>query len=187
MAYDACFHHRRSLRLHQYDYSSPGYYYVTICAHDKRPLFGRVFDGQMRRDDCGEIAHREWLRSAELRSDIALDAFIVMPNHIHGIILIRGGTARHAPTVEQFGKPVRDSLATLVRAYKSAVTRGVNEFRSTPGAPVWQRNYYEHVIRDEEELNRIREYILTNPLRWDFDRYNADSACGPQIGQDFDW
>lgn len=189
MPYDAHFHHRRSVRLLEYDYSFPGSYYVTICTRDKRHLFGRILNDQMRRNDCGEIAHREWFRSAELRQDIALDAFIVMPNHVHGIIIIRRGIppTRDAPTVERFGKLVAGSLPTLVRAYKSAVTKSINESLNTPGSPVWQRNYYEHVIRDEEEMNRIREYIMTNPLRWRSDRYNTDSISRSESDDDFDW
>ena len=113
-----------------------------------------------------------------------LDAFIVMPNHIHGII-IRRGTARRAPTVERFGKPVAGSLPTLVRAYKSAVTQGINTLRRTPGDSVWQENYYEHIVRSEAELNRIREYIATNPMRWGSDRYNPERSTSAD--EDFDW
>ncbi len=189
MPYDARFHHRRSVRLPEYDYSSPGSYYVTVCTHDTFHLFGRILNGQMRRSARGEIAHREWFRFAELRQDVTLDAFIVMPNHVHGIIVIRRGIppTRDAPTVERLGKLVAGSLPILVRAYKSAVTKRVNEFANTLASPVWQRNYYEHVIRDEEELNRIREYIMTNPLRWGSDRYNTDSSNRSETEDDFDW
>ena len=184
MKFDPRIHHRRSIRLPGYDYSSPGAYYVTICTHEKSFLFGRVLDGQMHRNDFGDVAHEEWFRSAKLRHDIMLDAFIVMPNHIHGII-IRRGTARRAPTVERFGKPVAGSLPTLVRAYKSAVTQGINTLRKTPGESVWQENYYEHIVRSEAELNRIREYIATNPLRWGSDRYNPERSTSAD--EDFDW
>jgi REP element-mobilizing transposase RayT len=97
-----------------------------------------------------------------------LDVFIVMPNHVHGIVIIVNngrGTARRAPTMEQFGKPVAN-------LFKPAVTKRINEIRATTGTPVWQRNYYEHIIRKEESLNRIREYTLTNPLRWHLDKEN---------------
>jgi REP element-mobilizing transposase RayT len=113
-----------------------------------------------------------------------LDAFIVMPNHIHGII-IRRGRARRAPTVERFGKPVAGSLPTLVGAYKSAVTRGINTLRKTHGEAVWQENYYEHIVRSEAELNRIREYIATNPMRWGSDRYNPERSA--PADEDFEW
>jgi len=98
-----------------------------------------------------------------------------MPNHIHSIIiLVDGGrgTLQRAPTAEQFGKPTSDSIPTIVRLFKSATTKRINELRNTPGIPIWQRNYYEHIIRSEESLNRIRQYILDNPARWAFDREN---------------
>lgn len=191
MKFDPKIHHRRSIRLPGYDYSSAGAYYVTICTREKTFLFGRVLDGQMHRNHYGDVAHEEWFRSAKLRNDIMLDTFVVMPNHVHGIIVRThpgrnwdGGTARRAPTVERFGKPATGSLPTLVRGYKSAVTQGVNALRKTPGEPVWQRNYYEHIVRSEVELNRIREYIATNPLRWGSDRYNPERSSSAD--EDFD-
>jgi len=105
-----------------------------------------------------------------------LDEFIVMPNHFHAIVIIReydggsvGARRRRAPTIEQFSKPVAGSIPTIVRAYKSAVTSRINQLRGTSGAPVWQRNYWEHIIRNEEELSRIREYIRYNPMKWETD------------------
>ena len=103
---------------------------------------------------------------------IDLDAFVVMPNHVHGILILHGrGTACRAPTMA-FGQPVPGSIATIVRSFKAAATRGVNLLRGTPGAPVWQRGYYEHIIRSSGELDRLRAYIETNPLRWALDREN---------------
>ena len=98
-----------------------------------------------------------------------------MPNHFHGIIYIestRRGTARRAPTIEQFGKPSTNSLPTIVRSFKSAVTKQINQSCDMPGTPIWQRNYYEHIIRDEISLNKIREYIINNPIKWQFDHEN---------------
>jgi len=194
MKYDPKIHHRRSIRLREYDYSSPGSYYVTICTHNKEHSFGRVVNGQMHRTACGDVAHEEWFRTAEVRQDVQLDAFVVMPNHIHGIIIRTrpgwnwdGDTARRAPTWERFGKPVPDSLPTLMRSYKSAVTGRVNKLRRPASASVWQGGYYEHVIRNETELNLIREYILTNPLRWGSDRYNPERVPAEKGDDDFDW
>jgi putative transposase len=118
----------------------------------------------------GVAVRDEWLRTAELRDNVELDAFMVMPNHVHGIVVVTDcrGTARRAPT-EQFGKPIAHSIPTIIRAFKSASTKRINEIRSTPGAPVWQRNYYEHVIRIDQELNAIRQYILANPANWTSD------------------
>ena len=168
-------HHRRSIRLQGYDYSQPGMYFVTIGVEGRTCLFGEVVRGKMILDQIGQIVEEEWLRTPVLRPSVTLDEFIVMPNHFHAVVMIvyeGRGTARRAPTTERFGRPVSGSLPTIVRSFKSATAKRINELRGTPSAPLWQRNYYEHVIRSEEELQRIREYIQTNPLRWEFDREN---------------
>ena len=124
----------------------------------------------------GQIVADEWWKTPVLRPNIELDEFVVMPNHFHGIVaIVEGrGTARRAPTPERFGTPVSGSLPTIVRSFKSAVTSHVNTLRGIPGASPWQRNYHEHVIRNENDLHRIREYIQTNPLRWELDRENPE-------------
>ncbi len=128
----------------------------------------------MRLNAFGRIVQDEWFKTAMIRPYVRLfdNEFVVMPNHIHGIIWIVGNVGarrRRAPTgrhaAERFGKPVPGSIPTIIRAFKSAVTKRINQNRKTPGAPVWQRNYYEHIIRDEPSLNRIRQYIAENPLR----------------------
>jgi putative transposase len=176
-------HYRRSVRLMGYDYAQEGAYFVTICTQNRTCLFGEVVNSEMRLTDFGAVAQTEWLRTAELRSNVALDAFVVMPNHVHGVVVIVGdeeGTARRAPTIkaEQFGKPAHGSLPTIVRAFKSAVTKRINEMRGTPGASVWQSRYYEHVIRNEDELHRVRRYIIDNPLRWELDTENPSRKPG---------
>jgi len=186
--YDPDRHHRRSIRLKGYDYTQPGAYFITICTYRRVCLFGQVIEGKMQWNGFGQIARDEWLRTAEIRPNVELDAFVVMPNHIHGIVIIsdnrRGttqngrGTLQRAPTVERFGKPTSDSIPTIVRLFKSAVTKRINHQRGTRGMPVWQRNYYEHIIRTERALNAIRRYIVNNPARWHLDRYNAD-RIGP--------
>ena len=170
-------HHRRSIRLKGYDYSQAGAYFITICTQDRACLFGDVVDGEMRLNDVGGMVHDEWLRTADMRPNVELDAFVVMPNHFHGIIILHPdgrGTLQRTPTttVEQFGKPTSNTVPTIVRLFKSASTKRINEHRGTPGVSVWQRNYYEHIIRNEESLNRIRQYIYENPARWDMDRNN---------------
>jgi len=132
----------------------------------------------------GRIVADEWIKTADIRNEIELDEWVVMPNHFHGIVWIRQtdgtsdtvcrGTARRAPTVEQFGKSVAGSLPTIIRAFKSAVTKRINESRNTPGAGLWQRNYWEHIVRNENELNRIRQYIIDNPKNWETDRENPN-------------
>ena len=169
MVYDPQKHHRRSIRLKEYDYSRAGAYFVTICVQNGECLFGEIVDGIVRLNEFGQIVEDEWRQTGRNRINIKLDVYVVMPNHFHGILFIHGdggGTARRAPTVERFGKPVSGSVPTIVRSFKSAVTKRVNEIRHTPGGSVWQRNYYEHIIRDDDDLNRIRQYIADNPARW---------------------
>ncbi|MEW6262355.1 MAG: transposase [Thermodesulfobacteriota bacterium] len=174
--------HRRSLRLGGYDYAQPGAYFVTVCTQDRHCLFGEIEDGEMRLNKVGQIVRDEWIQTGRLRPSVELDVFVVMPNHFHGILLLTvdgRGTARRAPTPEQFGKPVIGSLPTIIRSFKSATTKRINECRNTPGLSVWQRNYYEHVIREEDSLNRIRQYIQDNPARWMYDRENP-TATDPE-------
>jgi putative transposase len=175
MHYNKGIHHRRSIRLKNFDYSQAGAYFVTICSWKQECLLGELVDGQMLLNQYGEMVKSEWLETGNIRSTIQLDKFIVMPNHIHGILKINNdcrGMLQRAPTYEQFGKPVSNSLPTIIRLFKSTTTKRINTFRITPGHPVWQRNYYEHVIRDDEELNHIREYIMNNPLQWVKDENN---------------
>ena len=170
-------HHRHSIRLKEYDYGQTGAYFVTIVVHGRECLFGEIINGEMRPSQFGNIARIEWFKTMELRPYVKLwdDEFVIMPNHIHGIIWIGdcsvGARRRGAPT-EQFGKPVAGSLPTIVRAYKSAVTYKINEFRTTRGSPVWQRNYYEHIIRDGSDNDWIYKYIQSHPYQWEKDEEN---------------
>jgi REP-associated tyrosine transposase len=181
MKYDPLKHHRRSIRLKGYDYTQPGAYFVTACTHQREALFGEVVEGKMQVNECGRATTDEWQALPRRFPHMCLDEFVVMPNHIHAIIEIVDdgggrGTTRRAPTIEQFGKPVAGSLPTIVRTFKSEVTKRVNEIRQTSGAPVWQRNYYEHIVRNERELNAIRRYIRSNPLKWALDRDNLENT-----------
>ena len=132
----------------------------------------------MRLSEAGQVVAEEWLKTANLRPYVTLDESVVMPNHFHRILWVdetpKEGTARRAPTMERFGKPVAGSLPTITGAFKAAVTRRINALRNSGKGEVWQRGYYEHVIRDDASLNRIREYIMSNPLNWEFDRENLD-------------
>jgi len=171
-------HHRRSIRLQGWDYSEARAYFVTICTQNHQCLLGDVVNDEMLLNECGGVVAQywEWLRGQYLHLD--LDAWIVMPNHVHGIIVIgeacRGGS-RTAPTK---GKP----LGRLVGAFKTVSTKQINLMRGTPGAPVWQRNYYEHIIRNEEECNLIRKYIADNPLLWALDRENPQVSASARRG-----
>jgi REP element-mobilizing transposase RayT len=158
---------RNSNRLHDYDYSQEGMYFVTICAQDRACLFGDIRDGEMVLNEYGQCALRCWQAIPDHFNDTDVDEIMIMPNHVHGIVVIGcRGTACRAPTKERFGKPVAGSLPTIIRSFKSAVTKQINAIRGTSGQPIWQRNYYEHVIRDERDLYRIRQYIITNPADW---------------------
>ena len=187
-------YHRRSIRLKGYDYTRAGAYFVTLCTQDRACVFGSVANGEMRPNEYGREVAGCWLWLAERYPYVTLDEWVVMPNHVHGIIVItdgndraggsdggRGGSRtaptgpRNAPTgsVGQPAVPMkRKPLGRLIGAFKTVSTKHVNEIRSTPGAKLWQRNYYDHVIRDDLSLRRIREYIANNPSRWALDREN---------------
>jgi len=128
----------------------------------------------------GMIAAAEWRRTGRLRVGTKAGLCVVMPNHLHGVLLLtadRDGQVAHPSRSEAFGKPMSRSVPTIVRAFKAAVTRRINAARDTPGAPVWQRDYYEHVIRDEDELGRVYDYIMANPAQWEFDRENPEHGA----------
>jgi len=158
-------------------------YFVTICAYEKQCIFGEIVDGIMVKNPMGNAVEEEWLRTKELRLYVELDAAVVMPNHFHGIVMLIDanegtarpadtGTARHAPTGRAFAQSVSHSLASVVGSFKSAVSKRINELRGTPGTVVWQRNYYEHIIRNEHDIQQVREYIVNNPAKWALDREN---------------
>jgi putative transposase len=210
MTYDSQKHHRRSLRLKGYDYSQAGAYFITVCVEDRACLFGDVVDGQMHLNDAGRIVQAEWGILPVRFPSIELDVFGVMPNHIHGIIVMAnaGAVARPAPV----GAPLVGALlpTTMAHDQASAVarSRATTRVAPTPATPspvpmlgdfvgafkslttvlyingvkqcgwpafrgrLWQRNYHEHIIRDEESLNLIRQYILDNPACWASDEEN---------------
>ena len=192
MKYDPQIHHRRSIRLKEYDYTQAGAYFITICSHQRGHVFGEIIDGEMKLNPWGEIARAEWFKTTVLRPYVELheDEFVVMPNHAHGIMWLNddvGARHRRAPT-EKIGKPVVGSIPTIVRAYKSAVTHAINGLESSRGCVVWQRNYYEHVIRNERELSAIARYIYYNPFYWQLDRDNLDNISNltpPETGADY--
>jgi putative transposase len=161
---------RRPLRLKNYNYSSQGAYFVTICSYQREPLFGQVVNEEMKLNETGRIVESVWYDLSNHYFDIELDQFVVMPNHIHGIIVLRGSVEaglKPAPT-----RLKNHGLPEIVRALKTFSSRAINLFLKTPKRIIWQRGYFEHVIRDEEGLNKIREYIINNPFSWPLDREN---------------
>ncbi len=210
MSYDPEIHHRRSIRLKGYDYSQAGAYFITICTHDRECIFGEIRDGQMHLNEIGKIVEAEWLKTAEIRDNVEMDAFVVMPNHVHGIIIITenartddavrvngsknfvdvtGGANRHPPddgirshVGAHGGAPLQrvprqrkpQSIGSIVAGFKSTVTKQINIIRNTPGVPVWQHNYYEHIIRNEDAFIRIQRYIIENSAQWQYDQENRN-------------
>ncbi|MFH1010352.1 MAG: transposase [bacterium] len=168
----------KSVRLPHYDYASPGAYFLTLCTHNKECLLGMVADGIMHLSECGRIIEREWLRSANLRKEVGIGDFVIMPNHLHGIVLISENDRAHGraalPDVYRRDSRGREahSVSSFVAGFKSYTTKLVNELRKTPGARLWQPNYFEHVIRNDAQLSRACEYVQTNPLRWELDKYH---------------
>lgn len=176
--------YRRSIRLKEYDYSQPASYFVTICTHNHECIFGNVIDYEIQLNEFGRIATNCWQKIPSHFTRVNTDAFVVMPNHVHGILVILeydetpgAGTACRAPTRRRFGRPTSDSLSTIIGAFKSAATKHINAMPNKPTTPIWQRNYHEHIIRNEDDMAEIREYIANNPARWGEDKYN------PHIGK----
>ncbi|HEX5483196.1 MAG TPA: transposase [Terriglobia bacterium] len=173
-------HHRRSIRLRGYDYSLPGTYYVTICIENKQPILGKITEDEMMLYEAGQIAKRAWEMLPQRLSSVALDAFVVMRNHVHGIIRIERrtpvvgaplGISEPNPIRAQQAAPLQ-TLGDIVRVFKSTSAISINRLLGRSGRRVWQRNYYEHIVRSWEELEKIRGYIAENPLRWAADREN---------------
>ncbi len=170
MTYNPDKHHRRTIRLKEYDYSRAGVYFVTVCTQDRKCFLGNVGNGTVELSHIGKTAHEFWFEIPKHFKNVQLDAFVVMPNHIHGIIFIddncRGGVTP---------PPRNPTLGQIVAYYKYQTSKIINQIRNTIGMPVWQRNYYEHVIRNEKELNQTRQYVINNPLQWKFDKENPDT------------
>jgi putative transposase len=177
MPYDPRIHHRRSIRLKEYNYTQPGAYFITLCTKARQCLFGDIIKGEMRLNYLGCIASNCWLAIPEHFPHVELDTFVVMPNHLHGILIINDTPVRAqqccTPTKEQFGKPVSGSIPTVIRSYKSAVTKRINAICNAKGTSlIWQRDFYEHITRNQECLQNVRQYILENPLCWAEDSEN---------------
>jgi putative transposase len=165
-------YHRRSIRLRGYDYSQAGAYFVTMCTQDRACLFGAVEDGEVQLNQAGQTVSRWWDELNRRFTNVRTDASVIMPNHVHGIIVIEfsGGVA--APTDDNpaiLGDVVQWFKTMSTNEYIRGVTR--HDWPPFPGK-LWQRNYYERIIRDEGELTALRQYILTNPLKWQLDRQN---------------
>ena len=203
--YDPNIHQRRSIRLKGYDYSQAGLYFITICCQDRIYRFGNVVNGEMILNEYGQIAYDEWLKTPEVRPNVQLGEFIIMPNHIHGIIQLLGRGESHSPVNKgEFNSPQPNkgefnspqpktdesnspqpksdesnspqrlrspsqTIGAIIRGYKSSVTRQLG-LMGLEGK-LWQRNYYEHIIRNEQSHQRISNYIINNPAKWTDDKF----------------
>ena len=169
-----------SIRLPGWDYGSVDRYFVTICTKNRECFFGNIVNGKMQLSEIGEIVKTEWIKTKQLRKNIELDEFTIMPDHFHGILVINvisvetprnscKGVARNAFTKNHMSRisPKSRTLSTIIRSFKSAITRQCRQMSFHNFA--WQSRFYEHIIRNKFELNRIREYIMNNPLKWHLD------------------
>lgn len=211
--YNPELHHSQSIRLRGYDYSCQGAYFITICVKNRELLFGYIVcwgdrsvapvSPSMQLNEFDQIAYNEWIKSAEIRSEIELGPFVVMPNHIHGIVIIKNNGNRDyidgrrcrgdrpvaptnaptssdapmtpdAPTNVAPTGPKPKSIGASIAGYKSSITKQINIMRKSPGEPVWQRNYYDHIIRDKKSFRSISAYIANNPVNWQEDKFYSE-------------
>jgi putative transposase len=180
---------RRSVRLSAHDYTSPGAYFVTVCAHGRRCIF--------EAPELRLLVEEAWNQTPRHFANAATDEFVIMPNHLHGILWIAGVSAgvgaRHASPLQDSADAkgprgaVAGSLGAIVGSFKAAVSKRINASRETPRSAVWQRNYYERIIRNEDELRRVREYIRLNPVQWDFDRENPNRILDVARTSEWGW
>ena len=170
------------MRLRGYDYATPGAYFVTVCTQDRVPLFGRIIDGNMAANRLGAVVEDSWAEIPNHYDNVSLDAFVLMPNHVHGVITIEDETpvvgAGFKPALPAGKTSRRHAIPEIVRAFKTFSARRINEMRPTTGKPVWQRGFYDHVIRGEDELNMVRIYIMDNPRKWSEDVDNPANWRG---------
>lgn len=182
MKYNPLIHHRRSIRLKDYDYSKAGAYFITICCEDRIHRFGKISGNEMILNQSGTIAYNEWINLSDRFSNFELDVFQIMPNHMHGIIVLSDITvgaplavAQEEDTLNRATARGAPTIPDIVGAYKSIVSNACLQlFKShdkTMGK-LWQRNYYEHIIRDESAYNNISNYIINNPTKWDENKFH---------------
>ena len=180
---DSSLHHRKNLRIPEFDYSQPGAYFVTIVAQDRKTLFGHIIDGEMILNDMGKMVEEVWIAIPKHFPNVELGEFVIMPNHIHGIISITVEAthavaaqdetlveATHASPLPRVSRgPLPGSIGAIIGSFKSAASKRFREIPNNPEKRLWQQNYYEHVIRNERDYQAIFDYIVANPMNWDKD------------------
>ncbi len=198
MSYNPAIHHRRSIRLKGYDYSQKGLYCVTICCQDRICRFGDVINGEMVMNEHGKVAFNEWMKLSERFSNFELDVFQIMPNHMHGIVLLtnvgatlavvpnkndqsndvgaaNSGDSKNNDDMKKAGASPAPTISDIIGAYKSLVSNGcldIYKSKNETMGKLWQRNYWEHIIRNEREYERVSAYIVNNPIKWADDKLN---------------
>jgi len=201
LTYDPKKHHRRTIRLRGHNYSGGGAYFITICVQDKQCMLGRVVDSRMTLSECGEVVQHVWETLPERFPILVPDAFQLMPNHLHAILVIPGtglepslalatGTTVIQPSPQAVGTESRTrtpSMGQVVGAFKSISTIAVNRLEARAGRRLLQENFFEHIIRSVDELEKIRDYIRQNPARWYEDPENPDRALGDWLEIERAW
>jgi len=181
---------RRAMRLRGYDYSQPGAYFVSICVQHRKCLFGAIIAGHLRLNEIGQIVIECWSRVPQHFPSVELDEYVIMPNHMHGIIalnivgarsprpsdIVGARSPRPSQTVRhRRGEVPSPTLGQIVAYFKYQSTKHINQHHNMPRTRIWQRNYYEHVIRDDIDLQRLRRYIQNNPMKWTLDQLHPDN------------
>ncbi len=171
---------RKLNRLREYDYSQAGWYFITICTQNRECLFGEVKYGEMVLNKFGKIVENQWLGLEKHFDCIHLDEWIIMPNHLHGIIeLLKNNNVGNAQVGNAQVRSLQDDrtkmlLSKIIHGFKAAVTKEINKIQNDLHFQ-WQKSFYDHIIRDERDLNRIRKYIIENPIKWEFDQRNIEN------------
>jgi REP element-mobilizing transposase RayT len=192
MGYNREIHHRRSIRLKGFDYSSPGYYFITICTQNRECFFGRISQGMLKLNEAGKMIEIEWKNLTKQFNYIRLDSFIIMPNHLHGIINITGGPpfgsineyylnheeiTKNLNLIKNTSGTLKNSIGRIIQRFKSISTVKYIESVRLHHWPffekhLWQKNFHDHIIRNMEELKTMRRYIMNNPMKWESDKDN---------------
>lgn len=159
----------KSIRISEFDYSQPGAYYLTLVTQDRQQILGQIVDNEMILSEVGKMVEEVWIAIPNHFASVELGEFVIMPNHIHGIISITV-EATHASPLPRISKgPMPGSIGAIVGSFKSAATKRFHEIQKYQESRLWQRNYYEHIIRNERDYLAIYEYILANPMNWEKD------------------
>jgi REP element-mobilizing transposase RayT len=189
MPFNPAIHNRQSIRLQGYDYSESGSYFITICTYKKEHLFGEIVNSEMKLNLIGQYAYNQWKQIPQRFENVELNEFVIMPNHIHGIIVIVSGrgegleNCHNFPPKSTFSNPspiqdhstsrfngtVPGSIGAIIQNFKSGTSRKINAMPEMKNVKIWQINYYDHIIRDREDYDRIVEYIRDNPSNWEKD------------------